>query len=195
MARPCVGCGFQVDSNGYLAINGIANVTYPYAAQTSSPNDIFCDSTSSELWIKPWSVPWGVIRTASVTFDTTSTSTAFVVVSGLTVTFTPVVNRRYKITTTGMKYSSVAYDVIRHFVTDGHPTTPGGLTAYDYVEGNNGPNRFGTSFTNIFYETFASTASVSRGVAVARQSGSGTAHLFADAFRPATITVEDIGPV
>lgn len=191
MARPCVGCGFQVDSSGALAINGIANVTYPY---TGSPNDIYCDGGSNELWIKPWAVPWGVIRTASVTFATSTTSTAIVPITGMTVTFTPVVNRRYKITVTGMKYSMVAYDVIRHYVTDGQ-ATPGGIAVFDYVEGNNGPNRYGTSFTSVSYETFASTSSVSRGVGVARLSGSGTCYLFADALRPATITVEDIGPV
>lgn len=194
MARPCVGCGFQVDSNGYLAINGIANVTYPYAAQTSSPNDIFCDSTSSELWIKPWSVPWGVIRTASVTAATTSTSTTIVTVGGLTVTFTPVVNRRYKITVNGHKFSSNYNDLIRHYVTDGQ-ATPGGIAAYDHIEGNNGAIRYATSFTSVSYETFASTASVSRGVGIARQAGAGTVTLFADALRPATIVVEDIGPV
>lgn len=194
MARPCVGCGFQVDSNGYLVVNGIANVTYPYAAQTTSPNDIFCDSTSNELWIKPWAVPWGVIKTASVTSATSSASQTIVPINALTLTFTPVVNRRYKFTVTGHKYSQVAYDVIRHYVTDGQ-ATPGGVATFDHVEGNNAPTRFATSFTSVSYETFASTASVSRGVGVARREGSGTVYLFADALRPITFTIEDIGPV
>lgn len=192
MARPCVGCGFQVDSNGYLAINGIANVTYPYAAATSSPNDIFCDSTSNELWVKPWSVAWGVVGTASITTANQTTSTTPVLVTGAKVTFTPVVNRRYRTTVSGHRYTAVTNEVVRVSITDGTVSTE--LSRSDFVDANSS-TRYATGFQFSHIETFASTSSVSRQVAFYIGAGGSMVYLFADSTRPVTITVEDVGPV
>lgn len=191
MARPCVGCGFQVDSNGYLAINGIANVTYPYAASTSSPNDIFCDSTSNELWVKPWSVAWGVIGTASITTVNQTSSTTPILVTGTKVTFTPVVGRRYRTTITGHCYCAVTGEAVRISLTNGTTTE---LAKNDFVDANPG-QRYASGFQFSHLETFASTSSVSRQVSFYLAAGSNIVYLFADALRPVTITVEDVGPV
>jgi hypothetical protein len=173
----------------------------------------YYDTTTHEFLVntsggyrKPWNMPWGFVTSASVTVNTASSSTTLVNVSGLSVNFTPVVGRRYKILVTGHKYGTVAgvaavpaagvagvdSTTIRHSVTDGATTE---FAIFDFVDGNPATNRFGTAFTTIHYETFATSTTVTRAVAVSRRSGAGAANLFADASRPATISVEDVGPV
>lgn len=112
MARPCVDCGFTVNNNGYLTVKGITNALYPYTSQTGSPTDIYCDTVSSELWLKPWALPWGIVTTTSggtnnrgyLAFTTNSatfgTSWADLTFGGtaMSMTFTAEANRRYKIT-------------------------------------------------------------------------------------------------
>lgn len=100
MARPCVGCGFTVDNNGSLNINGLAGSTYPYTAQTTTPNDIFCDSGTNELWVKPWASAWGIVAKnikttgngAAMALTTTWSNTNL----DTTISFTAVANRMYK---------------------------------------------------------------------------------------------------
>ena len=177
----------------------------------------YYDTTTHEFLVntsggyrKPWNMPWGFVTNASVIVNTASSSTTLVNVTGLSVNFTPVVGRRYKIIVTGHKYGTVpgaaaippagtfpgvtAVDstTIRHSVIDGASTE---VAMFDFVDGNPAANRFGTAFTTIHYETFATSTAVTRAVAVSRRSGAGAANLFADANRPATITVEDVGPV
>lgn len=100
MARPCVGCGFTVDNNGYLNINGLTSSTYPYTAQTTTPNDVFCDSTTNELWVKPWGTAWGIvaksIKTTGNGAAMTPTTTWMDTNLDTTISFTAVANRMYK---------------------------------------------------------------------------------------------------
>lgn len=194
MARPCVGCGFTVDNNGFLKINGLTSSTYPYTAQTTTPNDVFCDSTTNELWVKPWGTAWGIVAKniktsgngAAMSPGTTWINTNL----DTTISFTAVANRMYKHT--------VLMPVVHAMVA---PTT--GINAILATSGNTGlvvdtlSPQVGT-FNGTFHLTYIGTETAgtkSFKVLVSNNSGAvGTIQTVASDPNRFIYVIEDIGP-
>lgn len=101
MARPCTDCGVTVNGSGQLGINGVTSVAYPYTTQTGSPNDIYCDTASNELWLKPWATAWGYIAGVALSGYSGAnplTSTTYTPLTGMTFSFTAIAGRNYRFT-------------------------------------------------------------------------------------------------
>ena len=194
MARPCVGCGFTVDNNGSLNINGLASSTYPYTAQTTTPNDIFCDGGTNELWVKPWGTAWGIVAKniktsgngAAMTAGTTWINTNL----DTTISFTAVANRMYKHT--------VLIPVVTAMVS-----TSSGVNAILATAGNTGlvVDTFSPpvgTFYNTFHLTYIGTETAgtkSFKVLVSNNSGTvGTIQTVASDPNRFIYVIEDIGP-
>lgn len=125
-----------------------------------------------------------------VGFESRTTDLSFTTitdVTGLSVTFTAVANRRYKISVVGLIISSVANDVAQLIIADGSNTT---LAVSQVVCAS-------TSYSvqaGTFLLTQPSAGSVTYKARVFRASGTGTCTLQAAATYPAYILVEDLGP-
>ena len=148
-------------------------------------------TTSTTGWVPPWNLPWGHVASTSVTStqSLSAGSTAFADLSSLSVTFTPVQNRRYMVRFMGPFYSSVANDTIVVAVRD----------AANNVLAQGG----GMSFTDTapigiavdYLYTTSSTASTTLKMAARLATGgTGTVTMAGAAGRAATIVVTDIGP-
>jgi hypothetical protein len=167
---------------------------------TGTTGYVYYDSTIPGLLVKsgttvgytlPWNMPWGYVNSSQTTAATSASSSTAVNVTGLSVEFTAVANRRYKITIRGMVYSTVDNDLIGVYLRDGSNNT---VATYNFSDSGSGPGGYAVHHSIPWIETIGTSGAVTRKVAVARLVGTGTAYYFADANRPALILVEDIGP-
>jgi len=196
VARPCVGCGFTVDVSGYLQAKGVTSVAYPYTAATTTPNDFFCDTTSGELWVKPWAVPWGILDVEVAAASQTISSTTITNVTGSRLQFTVPANRRIRISSQ-MTVDSQTTDNIR-FLVDVSPTaTPGTGTPNARVADNTIP--FATGTTNGYVTVsssyvFTSTAtSYDLSTSITKVTATGSVRVRGDAGL-CQFVAEDVGP-
>lgn len=136
-----------------------------------------------------WNNAWGTVGYAQVTAAQSGITTQ-ADLTGLSLTWTAIANRRYKIRFYGEINGSVAGDLLIAYITDGanvaqqrHIITVPALVA-------------GTGYSTITMELVQtpSAGSVTRKARLERNSGTGTASLNAGSALPAFILVEDIGP-
>lgn len=134
-----------------------------------------------------WSQPWGTIGYAEIT-TSPSTFTTIVDISGLSVTFTAVANRRYRITAGAILSSSVANDVARIWITNGSNT--------QLQAGSTGAMPTATIGHSVLAQVIKtpSAGSITYKVRAERAIGTGNITLTAGSTVPAYILVEDIGP-
>lgn len=135
-----------------------------------------------------WNSAWGVVAEATVTATQTGI-TAQVDVTGLTVTFTPVVGRRYVYRIKVEVGTDTVGDVPVMAVTDA------ANTQIDRHTGRLSGTASETWSWATLPETFSSTTSVTRKVRLGRAIGSGTLQTVAGTNIPARFFVEDVGPV
>jgi hypothetical protein len=110
--------------------------------------------------------------------------------TGLSITFTAVANRRYRTTFSGEINGSVAGDLLIAYITDGAGTSlrRGVLTVPALISGA------GYSQMTLQYVFQPSAGSITHKVRLERNAGTGNANLFATTTSPAFILIEDLGP-
>jgi hypothetical protein len=128
----------------------------------------------------------GFIGQASIT-ATSAVFTTLADIAGLSVTFTAVANRRYKISASGFIASTVANDTGRLSITDG---------ANAQQQAGNVPLPVANTgyAMGFFVVVTPSAGSVTYKIRGERQAGTGNLTISAGATLPATILIEDIGP-
>lgn len=200
-ARVGVGADNQVLESASGATPGVAwHNPRPYvgASAPASPaaGDLWFDSTNVALkeyttatttWVPPWNLPWGWIADASSTSDVSFTTITDI--TGVTVTWTAVANRKYKITVNTSCYSTVATDTIDFTIADGSNTIKG-LFRGNAISA--GPMQ---QMTLWYIDTGIGAGSTTRKLRGTRTAGgSGTGHAYGDGSYLHRILVEDVGP-
>lgn len=143
--------------------------------------------TSAGDFRKAWNTAWGVLLNPdSTTVDTTATTSY--VDSALSITTGTIpANRWIMWELTAHVYSSIAGDVGSVALRDSTGTVIG------YADVVCAVANFATAISWRWLEA-SSGAALTRKVSVKRSFGTGTIHLFADAQRPAILSVADMGP-
>jgi hypothetical protein len=147
---------------------------------------------NGSAWRLPWNMPWGEVGYASITTNTTQSTTRGN--TGLSVTTATIpANRVLKHTVTGMVLFGSVNDMARFSIFTG---STGGSSIFqaDYMPfSGSTANAYTVSFT--YYETTSSSAALTRRITQERIVGTSSwVQMFCDANRPATYIVEDIGP-
>lgn len=156
------------------------------AALVAGDEGIYIYHGATVLWRPPWNMPWGRVATATMT-TATSAVTTVVDITGATVTWTAVANRRYKISLLVRTESSVANDKSTVSITDASNVI---LTATDRAHAvvNTGEPH------HVFWEETIAAGSTTRKGRVVRLSGTGNVKINAGAALPNYMTVDDMGP-
>jgi hypothetical protein len=149
-------------------------------------------TTVTTTWKPPWNLPWGYITSASITANSASTSgTTVLAVTGLSVTWTAVANRRYLISANLAMAGTVGTtDLIDSYIADGALASK---VRRNFVA----PALVGGAwYQSVHLESYETglSGSITRQVAIARNAGTGTAQIAAAATSPALILVTDLGP-
>lgn len=130
-------------------------------------------------------LPAGEVGSASITSSTTFTTLQDI--SGLSVTFTALASRRYRVTAHGLLRSTVTTDIAQLLIADASSTT----ISVGQVACVSTTFAVSCSVMAIVTPSAGSCTYKVRGV---RSSGSGTITLDCASTYPAYIVVEDIGP-
>lgn len=166
----------------YIAANAAALPATPQVGDEAFQVDIAANLTyqgPTNGWTAPWNVSWGIV--GSVTPSNVTGISSVADLTGMTVTFTAVANRRYRITAqAGNVTSTAASDVAEMTIVDGSGTLILGRAASST-----------TSMDNIHLQWVKSyTAGSQTAKAQGRRvSGTGT-----QTFGGLLFTVEDAGP-
>lgn len=135
-------------------------------------------------WTLPWNMPWGMIAQTVGTADTSTTTTT---VTWLTVTFTAVSGRQYRIVGSGALQTNTDDQIGALLITDASNTQ---LARADVFTKSSVYSAHG--FVEVF-ETGLS-GSTERRLRVSRTSATGNQRGEASATQPAYLTVYDVGP-
>ena len=141
-------------------------------------------TTATTGWVPPWNMPWGYIATASTTTATTSVGSSYTDAGSLTVTWTTVQNRRYKVTgflDMGSSSATVSYVAITDGSNNNKAVANESHAANDIV-----------TFSPVEIFTAASSTSTTRKLRVKCDAGTGGTQ--SNVYGPHIILVEDIGP-
>lgn len=137
-------------------------------------------------WNPPWNTAWGHVGSASVTTDNGGI-TSLVDLAGLSVTFTAVAGRRYRVVLDAFLNSSVGGDISSLVIATGGGAQIQSSQAYMPASGVSVRQQAVITVT-------PSAGSVTYKARASRAMGSGTLALAAGATYPAVMVVEDIGP-
>jgi hypothetical protein len=70
-ANPCLGCGFELDADGYLVRVGEIEKESILTEGFAPPGSFhYCDPTDQRSWDVPWVLPWGLYDEAVQTINT-----------------------------------------------------------------------------------------------------------------------------
>lgn len=154
-----------------------------YIASGDVAEGLYCRNTD-DAWRYPWNLPWGSIGYAEVTANQTGITT-IVDLTSLTLTWTAVANRVYKITGFAQFTSSVAADVARlSITTDGNTLVQMGQQVVGATPVTIAAVR--RIVTGAGSQTYKLRAE--------RSAGTGNVAMNVGATLPGFILVEDIGP-
>ena len=167
-----------------------AAITAPVAGMVATilSNDVtegLSFRTSAGTWRLPWNMPWGVVGAATVTASQAGITTTTDLTS-LSVAFTAVANRRYKITGQAMATCTASGDSWQLIVADAANTQLNRSLVLMGVTS-------GLTWTVSHVETITA-GSVTRKLRFGRTGGTATATMAATTTETAFIVVEDIGP-
>jgi hypothetical protein len=145
-------------------------------------------TTATTGWRAPWNMPWGYITHATASGSDQTGITTETDMTGVTVTFTAVTNRRYRITAWGLVYTTGTAGTIATKITNAANAVvaPGGSSSCDTRTIS---DQVSFMVTSIATFTAGSTTVKAR----VAQAGATTAVVF-NSSAPAVIMVEDIGP-
>lgn len=145
-------------------------------------------------WQMPWGMAWGYINSFTTTsFSQAVTSATLVDLTGFTITYTALANRRYKITASGLLIvESVSSGTAKCFITDG-ATAPANIKALigESALSSAAP---GTRQTvgGIYVANGLSAGSTT--FKLEASASAGTSTFTVDSSSTAILMVEDIGP-
>ena len=139
-------------------------------------------------WRQPWGDPWGYVTSATITANSTAVS-ALTDVTGLSVSASYVLNRRYKLSWVGEAFCSVGDGAYVLYITN----SGGTVIARNTALGVSCAAGSASGFVTVI-ETATSTAATTRKVQIAKISGTGTVLVGAGTTFPSILLVEDIGP-
>jgi hypothetical protein len=180
------------DVNTYLAKQAVVvctsttRPTSPPEGMTIYETDtdkVLVYTTATTGWQPPWNMPWGWVASATSSTATTSISSSYSDLSSLTVTWTAVANRRYKVTGYS-DISSTAASIARLAITD----SSNGIKAQAQQALAANDVAAQTVF-ELFTGTSGSTTRKLRGLVTA-----GTGATQSNVYGPHMILVEDLGP-
>jgi hypothetical protein len=132
-----------------------------------------------------WNAPWGVLG-VSLTTATTSSTTATVIDTGLSVAFSHVANRRYRYSYSVHAFASVA-GLVDAQVTDSSNVAVANSASRVQIPGSSQISML----TKVFYFSPTTSASVTHKV---RFSASVSSQIYGDANYSNSFIIEDIGP-
>jgi len=136
-----------------------------------------------------WNSAWGVVAEAAAVTDQGGIVGTFITLNSLSVTFVPVVGRRYIYRVKVELQSTVAGDVPVLSLTNE------ANASFDRHTGRLGGTATETWAWTSMTEAFSTTASVTRRLGLSRAIGTGTLTATADYNRPNKLIVEDVGPI
>lgn len=143
-------------------------------------------STATTGWNPPWNMPWGTVAKVQVSTGVSAlTSSSLTDIAGLSVTFTPVANRIYKLTAFCKFYGNAAANV------DVAIDVSGTARAYDTLVIPSASLNFVTALAQTYITGLTATSTTIKG-RWSTTAGTLTAQL--DANFPWFLLVEDIGP-
>lgn len=131
--------------------------------------------------------PGGWVGEASATSTQTSAGVGVEDLTGLSITFTAVAGRRYKISAIAAFTASVNDGAMALILTDGSNTQLQASTAPVVSATLSQP-------LDLFHTEVPGAGSITRKLRMQKPSGTGTLQLQAAASRPALLLIEDVGP-
>ncbi len=138
---------------------------------------------NGSAWYANWNTAWGHIGRATATTSQTFNSASLTDFTGLSVTFTAIANRLYKIGfSLSQAYGNSGDRFTVHIV--------GSTTLYETY---NSVSTYGWSMSGFVISTFSSGSQTIK-LRAARDVGSSNAIVYASSTAPMTLLVEDIGP-
>lgn len=181
---------YETDT-GYLRVWDGSAWDYLSAKQDVVPFYVTSGSSSGEastvnISTKPWNMPWGIVGTPVTITSSQGSITAVTDITGASITFTAVANRRYKANWQGLMNSTVAGDGFNVFMTDSSNAIQQQCIFY-----------LGTVNDYSFHAEYVfslGAGSVTRKLRSQRQYGSGTGTLVAGGSYSTQFWIEDIGP-
>lgn len=144
---------------------------------------------NGSAWRKPWNMPWGPVAPVAQATAAQATITTVADLTSLSITFTAVANRRYKVTVKSIVQCTVSGASAILTLCDASNTILN--TMYFTAPAANGIGD--ASFTHDT-TTPSAAGSYTFKLRLALNSGTGSVSSFAAATAPAQLTVEDIGP-
>lgn len=145
---------------------------------------------ATDGWRPPWNLPWGPVAPVAQATANQATISAIVDLTSLSVTFTAIANRRYKVTANVLIVGTTLGD------TFGLTLADAANTVLQLRNGGTGPTAATQIPVTLTLDTVtpAVAGSYTFKLRLARAAGSGTFTSLAGATFPAQLTVEDIGP-
>lgn len=142
-------------------------------------------TTSTTLWTPPWNLPWGhVVAPATVIANQLAIGAAITDLTGLTVTFTAVANRRITVTVLIETLQNTSTGTQNVYIRDGASTS---LVTYGTTIGIAGFNTY--AIFGILTPAAGSTT-----YKASLKTSAGTVDLSASGGQPAVLTAVDYGP-
>jgi len=141
---------------------------------------------NGSAWYPPGNTAWGVVGTPVTITSNQGSITSVTDITGASITFTAVANRRYKASWQGIMNSTVAGDGFNVFMTD---TSNNIQQQCIFYLGNTNDYSFHAE-----YVFSPSAGSVTRKLRSQRQYGSGTGTLVAGGSYSTQFWIEDVGP-
>jgi hypothetical protein len=88
--NPCLGCGFELDAEGYLVRMDEFEKAYP---PYNGPSPLagrykYCDPTTGRSWDQPWNLPWGMLDEATAIVNLTP-GTAWTLLYQMAILYAP----------------------------------------------------------------------------------------------------------
>lgn len=163
--------------------------TMSYLTDTGS-FEVYYGATTG--WRRPWSIPWGLVtpssgsNPASLTTNQ-ATITTVTDITNLSVTWSALSTRQYRVVLQVQAISSVLDDLMQVLITD----SSNNIKAASTVPIRSTNYAVGVQAVGIFSGLSGTTTLKGR---VLRQAGTGSGAIYAGATYPSIMFVEDIGP-
>lgn len=168
----------------------ITGGAFSYVSATPGAGTLLEYQSATTGWTKPWNMPWGPVAAVANAVATQGTITAVVDLTSLSIAFTAVANRRYRVTLGLQVQSTVALDTVSVTITDAANT----ILQTKIVPLANVNQQFPVHVQLDTSVPAAAGAYTFKG-RILRNTGTGTVSTAtAGATQPNQLSVEDIGP-
>lgn len=169
------GVADVTNTNGHIDVYDVGEDGQVVTPTTIVPPDV-------------WNAAWGVVAQAPVTASGPNTQGTVVDLPGSSLTFTPVMGRRYRVSVQCNPVIDTAGSVCNVLVRDGGNTNLTGQSMAPTLTNVSALLAFSTVITP------ASATPLTYKISYFRQAGGGNVYIYADPTVVARLAVEDIGP-